>query len=287
MARADGISGYALTDLGPETRTTNTGPVNAYTISNTGAGGTLSIVGGNTYAFQSTNNLVSNPGSLLNSFPPFANAPMTVSQTQGNSNWAYSKLILPNVFLNQSGLLVATDVSGVNGQSQPTASTVYASTRQANGTFSALTPLWSTADNQSSGGLIAHVVSLNNSGQMLGVSTLSPTSGTNAPNYILYDIKTGVTTSLQSLLPLKLTVSVPIAIDDQGRILLDTQVQNTPNQPGNNGSGVHDELVLLTPASLSSAPLAAPEPTTLVTLAVAGVALVVRRRWKTRPIDHP
>jgi PEP-CTERM motif len=92
-------------------------------------------------------------------------------------------------------------------------------------------------------------------------------------DFFLYNLNTGVRTELASLLPSGWTLGLPIAIDDQGRILVSAESAAT--------NWNNTELFLLTPAGLSSSPLATPEPTTFVTLAVAGIGLAVRRRWKS------
>jgi hypothetical protein len=283
MARADAMTGYTLTDLGSPYLNNHTANAAGYAISNTGANGTLSAPNGNTYAFQSTNNLVTNSQAITSTFQPFITPAIPYYYKHfDNSNDT-------RAFLNQAGVFVGTAVTGMAGNDDLYASsTVYAATRQANGSFGPLSALWSTGNNLTSSlgspqsysaYPIANVLSLNNTGQMLGVANIPG-------DFALYNLKTGVLTNLASLVPdPSVGIASAIAIDDQGRILIDSYQPNSPNspkQPDSNGSNFHDELYLLTPDGLSSAPLATPEPSTLVTLAVAGIGLMVRRRWKSR-----
>ncbi len=108
-AGADAIPSYTATDLGS---TSLNGPPGV-AFSDTGANGTLTAPSGAVYAFPRTDNLVSNPQSLLAEFPPMTNAPVYSQLTYGDPNNAYSYLA-GNVFLNQAGQFAATDLVGVS-----------------------------------------------------------------------------------------------------------------------------------------------------------------------------
>jgi hypothetical protein len=90
--------------------------------------------------------------------------------------------------------------------------------------------------------------------------------------YALTNLNTGISTNLQDLLPNWHLDFGNLALSDTGQILVYADNQSTNYQA---------HALLLTPAGLSSTPIAAPEPSAFVTLAVAGVTLVVRRRWKS------
>ena len=208
--------------------------------------------------------------------------------TYGNPRFAYSYLESSGVFLNKAGEFAATDLVGVAGHAASSGSSVYTATRQADGSytqtrqadgsFAPLTPLWSTRDNFYSGGQVARVLDLNNSGQMLGVD-----SGMwmyyGGRDFFVYDLHTRIRTELAPLLPPGWIIArPPIAIDDQGRVLL---YADKPYVPGSNTPA---ELLLLTPAGLASGPIATPEPSTLATLAVAIAGLVYRRHRKQQTL---
>jgi hypothetical protein len=280
---ASSVPSYTATDLGPSN--TDLGPSNTLdvTLASTGANGTFTTQSGQVYAFPRTDNLVANPQSLLDTFPPFTNAPVNQAVNFGGPNFAYSYFDSNNVFLNREGVFAATDLVGIDTHAAGSGSTVFTATRQANGTFGPLSPLWSTFNNYYSGGQIAQVLDLNNAGQLLGVDaghTLLSSPGDR--DYFLYNLKTGVRTDLASLLPTGWYPDIPtMALDDQGRILL--TAYTSPASPGADNP---DHLFLLTPAGLSSSPIPAPEPSTFVTLAVGGIGLAIGRRWKCSR-SHP
>ena len=60
-------------------------------------------------------------------------------------------------------------------------------------------------------------------------------------------------------------------LDDQGRIL-------AYGDSYSDGRSTGTHTLLLTPAGVSSAPIATPEPTALATLAAAAMCLIIRRR---------
>ncbi len=274
---ASSVPSYTATDLGPVSYY-NVG--DEVTLSSSGANGTFTTQSGQVYAFPRTDNLVANPQSLLDTFPPFTNAPIGANGTNGDPNSVYSHFSTTDgVFLNKTGVFVATDLLGVNGDLNPgsgVGSIVDTATRQLNGTFGPLTALWHSPENQSSGGQVAMALDLNNTGLVLGI-----TEPRNQPygsrDFFLYNLNTGVSTDLASLLPTGWYPDIPkMALDDQGRILL------TAIPPlAFSGADNPDHLFLLTPAGLSSSPLATPEPTPFVTLAVVGIGLAGRRRWKS------
>jgi hypothetical protein len=277
-ARADAISSYTVTDLGPAGTGNATTP--DYTLSNTGASGTLTTRNGTVYAFPRTDNSVANPQSLLDTLPPLTNAPINDPLTHGNPNFAYSHFDLNGVFLNKEGVFAATDLTGVSGYVSESSSIVDMATRQANGTFGPLTALWNSPNDGSSfqgwSDNSARVLDLNNAGQLLGADNSGHNIDLASPGYrvfFVYDPHSGIKTEIASLLPTGWGNGYPVALDDQGRILL---YASTAENDWNNSS-----LLLLTPAGLSSTPLPAPEPTTLATLAVAGFGLAIRRRWKS------
>ena len=198
--------------------------------------------------------------AALASIPPMTNAP--VSSTNGNPGNAYSEL--SNAFLNEKGQMVVTNVGA--------GSTVFSALPQADGSYKLADALWSTPNNASSGGVVAQAIALNNQGLVLGMSGYIPVYG---PLEVLYNLATGQSVDVMSLLPATWRQGFARALDDQGRILVMASEMPTPGSPGD--SVYHS--FLLTPAGLPVDPIPIPEPTTLATLVLGlGVLAYHRRR---------
>jgi hypothetical protein len=262
---AAAIPSYTITDLG----------VGAARVSPpTGADATLtSPDGGTTYAFPRTDNQVSNPEPLLDSFPPFTNAPVWNTLTYGNPKNAYSYFNNDGVFLNKEGVFAATDLYGVSSHFAGAGSTVYSATRRADGTFGPLVPLWGSPNNRYEGlGPIARVLDMNNAHQLLGVTANVdfPTNGA----YLLHDLTTGRSTDLQSLLG-DWHLDYATLLDDRGRILVTADLP--PDYRNQNARVFEQHALLLTPAGLTSDPIPTPEPSALATMAVAALGVAYRR----------
>jgi hypothetical protein len=128
-------------------------------------------------------------------------------------------------------------------------------------------------------GGITPVADMNAHGEIVGRSVFGATSNYGAPTYAAFSAPTGGThdindnylsptadnlnTYIASSLGINLTQG--LKVDDLGRIIAQGTVDGQ----------THD--FLLTPASLSSNPIPAPEPSTLVLLAVASVGWIVQR----------
>jgi hypothetical protein len=274
---ASSVPSYTVTDLG----------VGTPLISSTGADGTLTTSSGTVYAFPRTDNSVANPVlSLIPQLPalynPYASTPSNGSGGE-DLHYYYREYTNGPAFLNQNGVAVDTELDGVSGHINLAGSNVDTYQRQADGSF-APTPFGSGAyspNNRDTGGIIATALDLNNRNQLL-----SETAGFGGgspvpyqyPVFLLANLNTGTVTNLQDLLPAGWHIDYgQMALDDQGRILV------YADQPSvYQSTGVFQEhALLLTPAGLTSNPIPAPEPTTFVMLAVVGIGLAVRRRWKS------
>jgi hypothetical protein len=124
------------------------------------------------------------------------------------------------------------------------------------------------------------VADMNAHGEIVGTSALgyssyyggptyaafsNPTGGTHDPNNIANSlVADNLNNYIASSLGINLTQG--LKVDDLGRIIAQGTVDGQTQD------------FLLTPAGLSSSPIPAPEPSTLVLLAVASVGRVVRRR---------
>jgi hypothetical protein len=88
---------------------------------------------------------------------------------------------------------------------------------------------------------------------------------------LLYDLGSGKSTDLATVMPTGWHLDSAVALDDQGRILVTADTLNQGNYQ------VHS--FLLTPAGQLSDPTPVPEPTALATLllGLAGIALRHRR----------
>jgi hypothetical protein len=266
---ASSVPSYTATDLG----------VGTAQLSGTGADATLTSPDGKTvYSFPMTNNMVADPQSLIANFPVLLD-PSKLPPSDGSGpldpHFRFDNWIGP-VFLNTNGFAAATEAYGFDGSTTVGGSSVDILQRQANGTF-ALTSLASGASSPGSlntGGFRAFAVSLNDLNQLLsfGLGANSFQNFDGPPVLTLANLNTGIVTPLNSLLPGWHIEGGGEALDDQGRILVYASSQATDWQ---------DHAFLLTPAGLSSNPIPAPEPTPFITLAVAGLGLAVRRRWKS------
>jgi hypothetical protein len=136
-------------------------------------------------------------------------------------------------------------------------------------------PLLATWHNE----LMPPVADINAHGEIVGTSVIGWTSYHGVPTYAAFSAPTGgshdpnsnnstvadnLNTYIASSLGINLTQG--LKVDDLGRIIAQGTVDGQ----------THD--FLLTPAGLSSNPIPAPEPSTLVLLAVASVGWIVRRR---------
>ncbi len=292
-AEAASIPAYTVTDLGAD----RTGPYGIPVVTGTGGGASAifsaptgadatvtSFDGKDVYAFPRTDNQVASSSFFAN-LPtlvnPFTSAPISTlpDAAYGNPNNIYYIYSGP-IFLNANGVAVATELSGVYGHIALAGSYVDTFQRQANGTFVAQGSAVQSPNNYSTGGVIAQALDLNNRDQLLGMTVPVNQLGLQAnsyPIFLLTDLHTGAVTNLQDLMPAGWHLDPgQMELDDQGQIVV--YADNTSEWQK---SGVYDEhAFLLTPAGLSTNPIPAPEPSTLAILAVGGLGLAARRRWK-------
>jgi hypothetical protein len=190
----------------------------------------------------------------------------------------YSTLASP--VTNNNGVFVAIDESGVYGHEG--SSDVYLVRQNPGGTWSTPSALWQ-------GGLsfitglpnpaLASIAGINKLNEVLGVGSDGSTNG--LPQSYLYDPNSNSVLNLRTLGVLIAggwTNVLPIAIDDQGRMLL----QAAPSPTSGDRS---EHTLLLTPEGVSSPPFAVPAPepgaTALAVLTITGLAL--RRAVRGRP----
>jgi hypothetical protein len=251
-ARAATIPAYTVTDLGAGTAQLAT--------DSAGNGVVISPDGLTSYAFPTTDHALSTSQAqaIIATLPPMTNAPVWSPMTYGNPNYAFSNLLPSNVFLNDKGVLLVTNVYGVDGHYSGAGSTVLTAQRQADGSFGPLTGLWTSPNNGigMSQGQVAQTLGLNNLGQVLGVTADGSGLGR---DFLVHDLTTGQTTNLQDLLP-TWHLDQAIALDNQGRVLLTADSSAT---------GFTEHSLLLTP-------LAVPEPTALATIVAGLIGLGLR-----------
>jgi hypothetical protein len=284
-AKADPITpSYTVTDLGSGNATLSTSaggsiPVNltapfdgsfASVVSSAANGAQITSVsdGQATYpfAFAPSTVLTSYQGIMTN-FPLAVAPPVNGPGSYGDPAFAYSTVFSPS--MNANGIVVAIDSAGVYGHQGE--SSVYYVQRNADGSWGLPNVVWTGTTQFGQGPNIGGVV-------IAGINNLNQIVGLNYnPNYpslynaVLYDIGTHTLTNLSALPGLAgYTNIVPIAIDDQGRIL----VEASPVP----GSGVQSEqTLLLTPAGGPGNEVGVPEPSSLAVMVLAMGAFAVRR----------
>jgi hypothetical protein len=270
-ARADPLTTFTLTDLGPGTPTF-AGDANGNGIVIAGNGRTA-------YAFQNAQDTSLSPQPLLSShFPLPAQAPIGDPNTYGNPANAYSTLL--NSITNGNGVYVAIDASGVYGHEG--SSDVYYVKQNPDGSWSSPTGMWSGGvqfEGQANPGQ-ASIIGLNKLNEVLGTGLGPASNGLGLPQTYLYNVNSNSLLNLGTLAVLQAggwNNIQPIAIDDQGRILLQASL------PPGAGSGP-EQTLLLTPQGVSSDPLEvpAPEPGALALAVVTIAALTLRRIARNR-----
>jgi hypothetical protein len=265
-AHADAIPpAYSITDLGAG---------DARLATDAGGDGILIAPDGRTtYAFPRTENALTNPQAVLQSFPPFTNAPVDNPMTYGNPNNAYSEFSRQGLFLTRDGEFVGTDVYGVSGHVASAGSTVLSARRQADGSFGPLTPLWGSPNNNYTGGPIAQALDINVRNEILGVASHDFSNFTNR-SFLLYDLDSKASTELGPILP-GWHLDSAVALDDRGRILVTADSNATDGQA---------HSLLLTPAGELPDPSPVPEPSALATL-LLGLAGMASRLFPRRQAD--
>ena len=194
----------------------------------------------------------------------------------------YSTVLNP-IVSNGNGLYVAIDASGVAGH-QGT-SEVYGVTQNPDGTWGTPTGMWTggTQFNGEPSPGLASITGVNKLNEVLGVGRADPTAmnGAGLPQTYLYNASTNSLLNLGTLGVLQAggwNNIMPVAIDDQGRILLEA---GPPLPPP---AGTAEHILLLTPQGVSSDPLEvpAPEPGGLAIAVVTAAALALRRAIRSR-----
>jgi hypothetical protein len=272
-AKADPLTTFTLTDLGAGTPVIESG-------SNGGV-----VIAGNgqtAYPFLVSQGLSVSYQQLSSSHMPLiAQAPISNPDADWNPLNVYSMPL--NTITDGNGTYVAIDAYGVNGHMGQ--AEVYSVRQNSDGTWGTPIALWSGGE-QFSGSASAAQASLtgiNKLGEVLGVGADGFLgSGSGVPQTYLYNLNT------QSLLNLG-TLAVltsggwnnlrPIAIDNQGRILLEG-----PPNPAAGDPLAHPHGLLLTPEGVSSTPLMVPtpEPGALALAAVTLAALALRKAVRAR-----
>jgi len=257
------IPSYTVTDLGVEDFKV---PLPA------GDDATVTASDGRVYAFpRSIGDLVAPPEAYQTLKPP---------TPWSHEPYAYSFLDRSpgGGFLSSNGVYVGTVLSGIEGHTRSASSDVSVARLQSDGSFGHLQSLWGTVSNRESPGVIATAIDINKNDEVLGFYARQNTPQEQI--FLTYDIKTGILSELPFTLDgwflggRSLQGGAPRVLDDQGRILVfGSRLE---------GSGTSDpeHALLLTPAGVSSDPIATPEPSTLATLAVAIAGLAYRRHRK-------
>jgi hypothetical protein len=267
------IPGYTVTDLGPGTPTLST---------DANGNGVLNAPNGQIYAFPQTPNTVLTPGQgVMANFPLSVTAPTNDPNTYGNPANAFA--YVQSAVMNANGVVVATENFGVDGHWGY--SFAFAVQLNANGSWGSPVALWT--GNQEYGvaegffysGIVTGISNLN---QVLGSMGIAPTVTNDAMLYsanthTLTDLSRLFSTAESSLWPFTYNDFRPIALDDDGRILL-----SAGRFPPTNGAT--ETNLLLTPDGLSPLPLEvpAPEPGTLAVMLLAITGFAAHRLRERR-----
>lgn len=266
--QADPLTTFTLSDLGSGVPSFANGPNGGVVIAGNGQA---------TYPFQiSQDTSVATKQLLSSHIPTIDAAPVNDPSTYGNPLNAYSTPL--NAITNGQGTYVAIDAYGVNGHMGQ--AEVYSVQQNPNGTWGTPTALWSGGEqfSGSASAAMASITGINKLNEVLGVGSDGSVGGSGLPQTYLYNLNTS---SLLDLSTLGVLTSggwsniQPIAIDDQGRILLQAMPAPTTGLTS-------EQTLLLTPASVSPDEFAAPEPGTLTLAFVAIAALAARRAVRLR-----
>ena len=162
--------------------------------------------------------------------------------------------------IGNNGLFVGTDVDGNARHSVRIGSTVYAAERQPDGTFGPLYGMWTSPNNFETHGTLAQAVDINHSNQILGFGIENYGNGGYYTKPGVFDFASKKFTDFSTIEP-GLFYTTPVAIDDQGRVLLYAEWYDRKKD-----DGVRPFLFI--PNGLATEPVTVPEPTTLATFAV-------------------
>jgi hypothetical protein len=247
---------YTVTDLGP----------GGIALSNDASGAGVVIGGsGQAYSYTPTSNSLPTGVNTAN-VPDLISAPVGSPETYGNPGYAYSDSVLHA--MNRDGIAAGIDTFGIDGHTGDSAA--FYVQQQPDGSWGTPHYLWSGLSTFAPGRQPAgiQILGVSDTDQILGIGSSSDHISTTS---YLYDIKSGTTTNLSSIVNGPTwALGHAIGIDEQGRLLVDAS--ELPQGP--------EHTLLLTPAGLSSDPVPVPEPTTLATLAVAAGGMVVRSYLK-------
>jgi len=279
-AHADPITsdGYTITDLGPGTPTFST--------DSNGNGIVIAPNGQVSYSFPQTPNTALTPGQgIMANFPQLPTHP-------GDGDYgdpAYDFNRVTSAIMNSNGLVAATNQAGVAGHLYT--GSAFAIQYNADGSWGQPLFFFTSGplmDGSGGNGNGFFVVGLSKSNEILIYNPFnwSVGSATTTSSAIVYSANTNTTTDLVKVLSAlsgSLSNVQPLAIDDQGRIVLTAQTYN-PNAP--ESSAFQQINFLLTPEGVSSDPIAmtVPEPSTLALMLLAIAGYAIRRARRRQPI---
>jgi hypothetical protein len=275
---------YTVTDLGSGNITLTTAQGDVIAVPSNPLQGTSGLVssqfasvsnGQASYAFSTTPDTILSPGQSALAGIPLAEAVssgLTLPYVLGNP--AYYTAAAMGGLMNGNGIAALVDNYLSNGGSLSNAVAYYVQQNAGGswgGTTSAMVGPSTGYNNQT----FVSVVGLNGANQIL-LGTSYPGTQYDA---LVYNVNSHTLTDLATLPPFAngaYSNLHPIAIDDQGRILL----QATSTSP----SGWTQDTLLLTPDGVSSDPiiLSAPEPGSWAVMALAVAAFAAHRARESR-----
>jgi hypothetical protein len=221
-----------------------------------------------------------NSQQLVSYHFPLLDAPPPASAGDAYGNPANVYSVPLTAAANGQGVYAAIDSYGIGGHLGQ--SNVYYVTKNSDGTWSSPHFMWSGGGQYTgwANPALASIIGVNALGEVLGTGESQRYPGGGIGDTYLFNIKTGNLLNLDTL-PIWTSAKgwsvdpTPLAIDNQGRILLEAQY----------GLGIAPgpaHLILLTPDGVSSDPVAAPEPGALALTVVTLAALALRRALRSR-----
>lgn len=245
-------STYSVTDLGLVTSDLHYGTApTGYSAIPAGNAQTITAQDGRLYAFPRTSpaatpvDLSSVPAPL-----PKLNDPYAFSGVDPSGR----------VVTNANGMTIGAAQSGIGGHDAYLTTGVFATQREADGSFGPPRVLWTSKDLSNP----AQAIAINIENEVLGLSTNS--DGAQYRRWLTADAISGAIKTIPIAIDGWYFESLD-ALDDQGRILATSQSYGRDGQ----------HALLLTPEGVSSEPLATPEPATLLILGVGAAGFWWRR----------
>ena len=266
VAHADPIPPtYTVTDLG----STPVAPFSAYVPTySTDAGGNRTVIGpnGQSYAFPQAVAGTPLPSSEWAGLPVPQPIPPTYGMSSPNWSTAIDATLYPN------GIVTAVDAVSQNSRTWWLSAVPYYIQRNPDGSWGPPVVIGPGSTEEGPPNWGVTILGMDKAGNIL-IQTMNP-QFTSGFDYSVYNTNTKISTDLSTLSALisgkGFSYFEVFGMDNQGRILLQAEQQMAW------GSYATD-LLLLSPAGVSSDPINTPEPGSLAVMALAFAAFAIQR----------